>query len=261
VTTVRALTVVPAIDLRGGRCVRLLYGDPARETRYDGDPLERARDFARAGATRLHVVDLDGAFGTGENLAALRAICAGVDVPVQTGGGIRSSADVALRLAAGASFVVLGTVLAEAPETARAIVGAHGANVIAGVDARGGEVAVRGWQRAAAIGRDAFVRELGGLGIGRIVYTEIARDGAGTGYDCAALAHVASLGDVRITASGGAKTLDDLRTLARDTPANVDHAIVGRALYEGTIDVRDAIAELSATYVRGTSAGKRATSS
>ncbi|GAC1549109.1 MAG: 1-(5-phosphoribosyl)-5-[(5-phosphoribosylamino) methylideneamino]imidazole-4-carboxamide isomerase [Vulcanimicrobiaceae bacterium] len=243
----RALAIVPAIDLRGGRCVRLLYGDPACETRYDGDPVERARDFARAGATRIHVVDLDGAFGTGENLAALRAICAAVDVPVQTGGGIRSAADVATRLAAGASFVVLGTLLAEAPESARAIVATHAARIVAGVDARGGEVAVRGWQRAATIGRDAFVRELGRWGIARIVYTEIARDGAGTGYDRAALAHVATLTDARITASGGAKTLDDLRALARETPPNVDHAIVGRALYEGTIDVREAISELAAT--------------
>lgn len=243
----RALTIVPAIDLRGGRCVRLLYGDPARETRYDGDPLERAREFARAGATRIHVVDLDGAFGTGENLAALRTICAGISVPVQTGGGIRSAADAATRLRAGASYVVLGTLLAEEPEVARAIASAHGARVIAGIDARGDEVAVGGWQRTAVVGRDAFVRQIAAWGIERIVYTEIARDGAGTGYDLSALAHVANLSSARITASGGAKSIEDLRALARETPPSVDHAIVGRALYEGTIDVRDAIAELSVT--------------
>lgn len=242
----RDLTLVPAIDLRAGRCVRLLYGDPSRETRYDGDPLERARDFERAGASRIHVVDLDGAFGTGENLAALRAICAGVSIAVQTGGGIRSAADVALRLRAGASFVVLGTLLVEAPEIARAIVATHGDAVIAGVDARGAQVAVGGWLRAANVDRDAFVRELSAWGIARIVYTEIARDGAGTGYDCAALAHVAGLSPAHVTASGGAKTLDDLRTLVRETPPHVDHAIVGRAIYDGTIDVREAIAELSA---------------
>ena len=245
-TTVRSLEIVPAIDLRGGRCVRLLYGDPTKETRYDGDPLERARAFDRAGATRIHVVDLDGAFGTGENVAALRAICTGVSVPVQTGGGMRGASDVAIRIAAGASFVVLGTVLAEEPEISRAIVAEYGARVIAGVDARGSEVAVRGWQRATALDRDEFVRTLNDWGIERIVFTEIARDGAGTGYDRAALACVAALTRARITASGGAKTLEDLRALARETPANVDHAIVGRALYEGTIDVREAIAELSA---------------
>jgi phosphoribosylformimino-5-aminoimidazole carboxamide ribotide isomerase len=239
------MTIVPAIDLRGGRCVRLLYGDPARETRYDGDPAQRARDFVRAGATRLHVVDLDGALGTGENLAALAAIARAVDVPVQTGGGIRSAADVRVRLDAGAAFVILGTLLVEAPELAREIVAEIGPRAIAGVDARGSAVAVRGWQSAAPLDRDTFVRELAGLGFERIVFTEIARDGAGTGYDVAALATVARLAPLRVTASGGAKTLDDLRALVAGTPPNVDSAIVGRALYEGTLDIRDAIAALA----------------
>jgi phosphoribosylformimino-5-aminoimidazole carboxamide ribotide isomerase len=235
------VTVVPAIDLRGGRCVRLLHGDPARETRYDGDPVERARAFAAAGAQRLHVVDLDGAFGTGENLAALREICRGVSVPVQTGGGIRSAADAHARFAAGAAFVVLGTMLVEAPAQARALVAELGGRAIAGVDARGSEVAIRGWQRAAPLGRDAFVRELASWGFERLIYTEIARDGAGTGYDLAALAHVAELAPLRITASGGAKTVADLEALARGTPAAVDSAIVGRALYEGTLDLAAAL--------------------
>ncbi len=239
------LTIVPAIDLRGGRCVRLLYGDPARETRYDGDPVERARGFVAAGARRLHVVDLDGAFGTGENLAALRAICAAVDVPVQTGGGIRCAADARARFSAGAAFVVLGTLLAEAPSEARALLEAFGPRAIAGVDARGDRVAVRGWQSQAPLGRDRFVRDLAAWGFERLIYTEIARDGAGTGYDVAALAHVAKLVPLRITASGGAKTLADLETLARGTPANVDAAIVGRALYEGTLDLAAALAALA----------------
>jgi phosphoribosylformimino-5-aminoimidazole carboxamide ribotide isomerase len=234
--------VVPAIDLRAGRCVRLLYGDPSRETRYDGDPVERARAFVRAGARRLHVVDLDGAFGTGDNLTALRAICSVAGVPVQTGGGIRGEGDVRARYACGASYVVLGTLLVEAPAEARRLVATFGDRVVAGVDARGDEVAVRGWQRSSPLGRDDLIAELAGWGIERIVYTEIARDGAGTGYDVAALAHVAALASIRVTASGGAKTLDDLRALARDAPENVDHAIVGRALYEGTLDLAEAIA-------------------
>jgi phosphoribosylformimino-5-aminoimidazole carboxamide ribotide isomerase len=241
------VTIVPAIDLRAGRCVRLLYGDPSRETRYDGDPVERARAFVAAGATRLHVVDLDGAFGTGENLDALRAICAAVGVPVQTGGGIRTEADARARFEAGASFVILGTMLVEAPDAARAVLAAYGAGAIAGVDARGGEVAVRGWQRAAPLARDAFVRDLAAWGFERIVYTEIARDGAGTGYDVVALAHVANLAPLRITASGGAHALADLRALAAGTPPNVDAAIVGRALYEGTLDLAEAIAAFPAS--------------
>ncbi len=239
------MTVVPAIDLRGGRCVRLLYGDPARETRYDGDPVERAREFAAAGAQRLHVVDLDGAFGTGENLAALGAICRGVDVPVQTGGGIRSGADARARFAAGASFVVLGTMLVETPGEARSLVEELGSRAIAGVDARGSEVAIRGWRQSAPLGRDAFVRELASWGFERIIYTEIARDGAGTGYDVAALAHVAGLAPLRITASGGAKTVADLEALTLGTPAAVDAAIVGRALYEGTLDLAAALSAVA----------------
>ncbi len=240
------MTIVPAIDLRAGRCVRLMYGDPARETRYDGDPVERARSFVAAGARRLHVVDLDGAFGTGENLAALRAICDGAGVPVQTGGGIRTLADARARFDAGASFVVLGTLLVEAPHVARTIVATFGDRIVAGVDARGAQVAIRGWQQAAALERDAFVLELAAIGFKRIVFTEIARDGAGTGYDVAALAHVASLAPLRITASGGARTLDDLHALAAGTPDNVDSAIVGRALYEGTLDLAEAIAAFPA---------------
>lgn len=236
------MTIVPAIDLRAGRCVRLLYGDPDRETRYDGDPVERARSFAAAGARRLHVVDLDGAFDTGANTAAIGAICAAVDVPVQTGGGIRSIADARARFAAGASYVVLGTLLVENPQAARRIIGEYGDRTIAGVDARGDVVAVRGWKEHAPLGRDAFVRDLAGSGIGRIVFTEISRDGAGAGYDVAALAHVAGLTQVKITASGGARTLDDLRALRAGTPANVDAAIVGRAIYEGTIDLAEALA-------------------
>ncbi len=238
----RTLEIVPAIDLRGGRCVRLLYGDPARETRYDGDPVARARDFVRAGARTLHVVDLDGAFGTGENLAALRAICAGVDAAVQTGGGIRTAADAGARLAAGARAIVLGTMIIEAPEVARAIVATHGDRVVGGVDARGREVAVRGWLAGSGRDRDAVVRELYAWGVGRIVYTEIARDGAGSGYDVAALAHVGTLTPMRVTASGGAKTLDDLYALAAGCGPTVDRAIVGRAIYERTIDVAEAIA-------------------
>jgi phosphoribosylformimino-5-aminoimidazole carboxamide ribotide isomerase len=239
------LLLLPAIDLRGGRCVRLERGDPAREKRYDDDPVARARAFVAAGARALHVVDLDGAFGAGENQAALRAICAAVDVPVQTGGGVRTAADVRARIDAGASAVVLGTVLVEDPAAARAIVAEFGECIVAGIDARGDRVATRGWQHDAGVSRDALVRDVAAWGVRRIVYTEIARDGMGSGYDVAALAAVAALADVRVTASGGAKTLADLLALRAGTPPNVDAAIVGRALYEGTLDLSGALAALT----------------
>lgn len=237
----RPLLLFPAIDLRGGKCVRLERGDPSREKQYDDDPVARAKSFVAAGARALHVVDLDGAFGSGENQVALRAICTGVDVPVQTGGGVRVREDVQARIDAGASRIVLGTVLIEDPESARAIVSAFGDRIVAGIDARGDRVATRGWQNDAGVSRDDLVRDVAAWGVGRIVYTEIARDGMGSGYDVAALAHVAALSPARITASGGAKTLADLEAVRNGTPANVDAAIIGRALYEGTIDLHEAL--------------------
>jgi phosphoribosylformimino-5-aminoimidazole carboxamide ribotide isomerase len=242
--TPRTLAILPAIDLRAGRCVRLERGDPQRETRYDDDPVARARSFVADGAERLHVVDLDGAFGTGENQAALRAICASVEVPVQTGGGIRTADDVRLRLNAGASAVVIGTLLVDAPDAARAIISEFGSAVVAGIDARGERVATRGWLTDTPVARDELVRTVVGWGVERIVYTEIARDGMGAGYDIAALAHLAGLTAARVTASGGAHTLDDLRALRDGTPPNVDAAIVGRALYEGSITLPEALAAL-----------------
>lgn len=241
----KAVTLYPAIDLRGGYAVRLERGDPSRETRYDADPVARARAFVRDGARALHVVDLDGAFGTGENQAALHAICGAVDVPVQTGGGIRTEDDVAARFDAGAHAVVIGTLLVEEPELARALAARWGARIVAGIDARGERVATRGWLADAAVSRDELVRTVHAWGIGRIVYTEIARDGTGAGYDLDALAHVAALAPLRITASGGARTLDDLLALRERTPENVDAAIVGRALYEGTIALSEALAALA----------------
>jgi phosphoribosylformimino-5-aminoimidazole carboxamide ribotide isomerase len=241
----RELLLLPAIDLRGGKCVRLERGDPSRETQYDDDPVARAKAFVAAGARALHVVDLDGAFGSGENARALAAISAAVDVPVQTGGGVRTLADVQARIDAGAAAVVLGTILIEDPPAARKIVAAFGERIVAGIDARGDRVATRGWQNDAGVLRDDLVRDVAAWGVGRIVYTEIARDGMGSGYDVGALAHVAGLAPVRITASGGAKTLGDLLALRDGTPSNVDAAIIGRALYEGTLDLAEALNALS----------------
>ena len=224
--------------------MRLERGDPRRETRYDADPVARARAFVAEGAEALHVVDLDGALGTGENAAALRAICAAVDVPVQTGGGVRSDADVAARLNAGAHAVVVGTLLVEHPDDAQRLVQRYGERIVAGIDARGDRVATRGWQSDGATSRDELVRTVASWGVRRIVYTEIARDGMGTGFDLEALAHVATLAPLHVTASGGASTLDDLLALRDRTPPNVNAAIVGRALYEGTVALGSAVARL-----------------
>jgi phosphoribosylformimino-5-aminoimidazole carboxamide ribotide isomerase len=238
------MIVIPAIDLRSGRCVRLRQGDPTQETEYDADPVARAKQFVADGATRLHVVDLDGAFGAGENLEALQAICAAVDVFVQTGGGIRNGADVKKRLALGASAVTIGTLVVEDPTQTREIIDEYGEKVIGSVDARGNRVAVRGWLQEVERSRDELVATLALWGVQRIVYTEIGRDGTGQGFDVAALRHVASLTPMRVIASGGSRSLQDLVELREHMPQNVDGVIVGRALYEGTIDLREAVGAL-----------------
>ncbi|MDQ6931799.1 MAG: 1-(5-phosphoribosyl)-5-[(5-phosphoribosylamino)methylideneamino]imidazole-4-carboxamide isomerase [Candidatus Eremiobacteraeota bacterium] len=239
------MVVIPAIDLRNGKCVRMRQGDPNRETQYDEDPVEQARTFVAAGAKRLHVIDLDGAFGSGENVAAIASICQAIDIPVESGGGIRTLDQAKARLGAGAAYIVLGTVLVEEERSARNIIGALGEKVIAGVDARGDRVAVRGWQSEAVVNRDALIKRVASWGVTRVIFTEIGRDGTGQGYDIEALNQVAALAQIRVTASGGARTIDDLRSLKHQTPQNVDSAIIGRALYENTIDLAAAITELS----------------
>lgn len=239
------MLVIPAIDLRGGKCVRMQQGDPSRSMTYDTDPVEQAKAFVAAGAKQLHAIDLDGAFGSGENDEAIVRICRAVDVPVQTGGGIRTLAHAQARIAAGASYVILGTLLVEDERTARNIIHELGDRVFAGIDARGGVVAVRGWQEGTQVDRDALVQRVASWGVQRVVFTEIARDGTGQGFDVDALRTVASLAEIRVTASGGARTIADLQALRARAPVNVDACVIGRALYEGTLDLREAITALA----------------
>lgn len=239
------MRVIPAIDLRAGKCVRMERGDPTTTSTYDGDPVERARAFVAAGATRLHVIDLDGAFGSGENLTAVERICAAAGVPVQTGGGLRALAHAEAAFTAGAAEIILGTLLVEDERLARHIISRFPGRVIAGIDARGAQVATHGWQERTPVNRDALVRRAAQWGVARIIFTEIRRDGMGEGYDIDALNAVANAAEVRITASGGARNIDDLQLLKRSVPLTVDSCIVGSALYKGTIDLRDAIAAVA----------------
>ncbi len=239
------MLVVPAIDLRGGKCVRMKQGDPTTEIAYDGDPVERAKAFVDAGARRLHVIDLDAAFGSGENLAAAARICEAVAVPVQTGGGVRAVKHAEDAFAAGASEIILGTLLVEDERLARHIISRFMGKVIAGIDARGTQVATRGWQERTPVDRDALVRRVAQWGVSRIIFTEIRRDGMGEGYDLDALNAVANAAEVRVTASGGARNVEDLLELKRGVPVTVDSCIVGSALYDGTIDLKEAIAAVA----------------
>ena len=235
------MIVIPAIDLRAGKCVRMQQGDPNRETEYDDDPVARAQQFAADGAQRLHVIDLDGAFGHGENEKAIADICSAVSIPVQTGGGIRNVEIAQRRLDAGAAYVILGTVLVEDERIARNIIGKLGEKVIAGIDSRGTMVSVRGWQSNTVVNRDALIKRVAMWGITRVIATEIGRDGTGSGFDIEGLKTVASLADIKITAMGGAHTVHDIVALKAAMPPNVDSCIVGSALYKESIDLTEAI--------------------
>ena len=239
------MLVVPAIDLRAGKCVRMKQGDPTTEHAYDGDPAERARAFVAAGAKRLHVIDLDGAFGSGENLAAIERICSAVEVPVQTGGGVRNAKHAENAFNAGAAEIIIATLLVEDERLARNVINQFQGKVIAGIDVRGTQVAIHGWQERTPVDRDALVRRVAQWGVSRIVFTEIARDGMGEGYDIEALNAVAAAAPVKVTASGGARNIDDLKLLKQSAPDAVDSCIVGSALYDGTMDLKEAIAAVA----------------
>jgi phosphoribosylformimino-5-aminoimidazole carboxamide ribotide isomerase len=239
------MLVVPAIDLRAGKCVRMKQGDPSTEVTYDGDPVERAQAFVEEGARRLHVIDLDGAFGSGENLEAVRRICASVSVPVQTGGGLRAVKHAEAAFEAGASEIILGTLLVEDERLARHIISRFPGKAIAAIDVRGTQVATHGWQERTPVDRDALVRRVAQWGVPRIIFTEIRRDGMGEGYDIDALNAVANAAEVKVTASGGARNIDDLKLLKSSVPITVDSCIVGSALYNGTLDLKEAIAAVA----------------
>jgi phosphoribosylformimino-5-aminoimidazole carboxamide ribotide isomerase len=236
------MDLFPAIDLLGGRCVRLYQGDYAQETVYHEDPLEQARAFADAGATWIHVVDLDAArTGNPVNRSVIAEIACGVDVPVQTGGGIRDEAAAEALFEAGVRRVVLGTAALEQPALVHRL--AERYPVAVGLDARGREVAVRGWEKGS--GRDLLdvAAEFADAGVEALVVTEIARDGTLAGPDLEGLAEVLDATTVPIVASGGVGTLGDLEALAglRAGDRALAGVIVGKAIYEGAFTVEQAL--------------------
>ena len=238
------MDLYPAIDLRGGRCVRLHQGDFDRETVYGDDPVGQAKRFAAAGAPWVHVVDLDAArTGDPTNRGLIAAVAAAVDVPVQTGGGVRDDAAADALFAAGVRRVVVGTAALEDPDWVRRLAARHPGGVAVGLDARGRDVAVRGWQQAS--GRDLVdvARSFEDAGVAALVVTEIGRDGTLEGPALDQLSAVLEATALDVVASGGVGTLDDLRALAalRVGPGarRLTGAIVGRALYEGAFSVAE----------------------
>ncbi len=234
-----SFTPIPAIDVRGGRCVRLVGGDFWRETRYAEDPAEMARHWQAEGAQRLHVVDLDGARdGVRANAEVIRRLLGSVQIPVQVGGGVRTLETAKELAAEGAARVVIGTRAAEEPEAIASWVAALGADqLIVGVDARGGRVATHGWQTVTDLDVLPFCQVLKDHGVQRVLYTDVARDGRLLGPDIEGTRAVARL--MQVIGSGGVSTVEHLGELAA---AGAEAAIIGTALYEGRLKLRDALA-------------------
>lgn len=241
------MIVFPAIDLLGGKVVRLRRGDRSRVDVYARDPVAVARDFAERGATWVHVVDLSAAFGEDRdaldaNARAIEAICAIDGLRVDTGGGVRTFADIERLAGAGVSRIALGTTLVRDPGFAREAVRRYAGLLAADVAALDGKVAVNGWRDDARLGADELVGSLADMGFEHLVFTDIARDGMQTGINDEAYAHVARIAKFPVVASGGVATLEDLRRLARLGPDVVEGAITGRALYEGAFTLEEALA-------------------
>jgi phosphoribosylformimino-5-aminoimidazole carboxamide ribotide isomerase len=235
----------PAIDIRGGKAVRLLQGDYSRETTYDADPVDAAERWAKEGAEFLHVVDLDGAkAGEPRNLESVRRIAAAVECPIQVGGGLRDEASVAAVLDAGAERVVIGTAALRDPAFLERALEAHEERVVVSVDARQGKVALAGWIEASDVDVAAAVAELGERGVSRFLCTAIEVDGTMEGPAIGELDRIAAATEAQVIASGGVGTLAHLQALAAMTAPNIEGAIVGRALYEHRFTVSEAIEAL-----------------
>ena len=232
-------TVYPAIDLRGGKCVRLKQGDFDRSKEYDADPAERAREWERQGAAAIHVVDLDGAeMGRPVQLDLIEQMATAVNVPLQVGGGIRTWNDMRVVREAGAERVVMGTAVVADRELRREAVGTAGASLIVAVDARDGIVATHGWRRSSGIPVLDLAQELAADGVASVLYTDVARDGMDAGAALEATAAVAK--SIPTVASGGVRGVEDVAALSR-IPGVVG-VVVGTALYEGRVTLTQLMA-------------------
>ena len=239
------MILFPAIDLKDGQAVRLLRGDMGQATVFNDRPEAQARAFAGAGARWLHLVDLDGAFaGEPRNAPAVEAILAAVTVPVQLGGGIRDMGGVERWLGRGVARVILGTAAVEDPGFVREAARAYPGRVALGLDARGGRVATRGWATDSGADLTDLARSYEDAGVAALIYTDIARDGAMEGPNVAATAALARAVSIPVIASGGVSSLADLVALRE--AGGIGGTIVGRALYDGAVDLAQALEALEA---------------
>ena len=234
--------IVPAIDLLGGRCVRLHQGDYGQVEAYDTDPVETALKFVRSGAKRIHLVDLDAArSGTGTNRETIGRICAAVDVVIEVGGGIRSDRDVEELLALGVERLVVGTLLVKDPAVFAGWVKRYGQKFVAGIDARNGEVKVSGWEEGSHLKDTDLAQRCSDLGAVSLIYTNIERDGTLAGPDAERTLAVAEAAQLPVILSGGVSSLDDIRLLAESEHPLLAGVITGKALYKGRLDLAQAV--------------------
>lgn len=237
------MLIIPAIDLRNGECVRLAQGRKDAATAYDRNPIAVAEAFEADGARMLHVVDLDSAFGERHsvNRNVARRIINSVRIPVQFGGGMRTPDDVEELILAGANRVVIGTMAAEDPETLAMLVERFGPRIVVGLDSRDGQVMTRGWETAGKLEAVELARDIASLGVERIVYTDVSRDGMLTGPNIEQTCLIAKESGLKVTASGGVSSLEDISRLASLSEFGIDSVIVGKALYEGRFTIKEAL--------------------
>lgn len=236
------MDVIPAIDLLEGRCVRLYQGDYDQSQVFNENPVEVAQQWAAEGATRLHLVDLDGAkAGKPENWQAIRAIAEAVDIPIEVGGGLRDRDRVAALFDLGVQYAILGTAAVENPNLVSTLSSEFPGRIIVGIDARDGKVATRGWLETSEIEAIALAQDMAQRGATAIIYTDIKRDGTLKGPNLDALRSLANTVDLPIIASGGISSITDLLSLLRLVPLGVSGVIIGRALYTGDVSLKEAI--------------------
>ncbi|MCI7716185.1 MAG: 1-(5-phosphoribosyl)-5-[(5-phosphoribosylamino)methylideneamino]imidazole-4-carboxamide isomerase [Mitsuokella jalaludinii] len=236
------MIIFPAIDIRGGKCVRLLKGDFAKETVFSDKPEEMAKKWQAQGAEFLHLVDLDGALaGKSQNLATVEKILAAVDIPVELGGGIRTMENIDDVLALGVRRVILGSVAVRDPELVREACAKYGDRIVVGIDAKDGIVAVDGWGVSGDVEATALAREMKKAGVRTIIYTDISRDGTLSGVNVEATAKLARESGVAIVASGGVKSIADIEALKPYEKDGIEGVIVGKSIYMGTLDLAKAI--------------------
>ncbi|QHI68971.1 1-(5-phosphoribosyl)-5-[(5-phosphoribosylamino)methylideneamino]imidazole-4-carboxamide isomerase [Tichowtungia aerotolerans] len=234
------ITIIPAIDLKDGKCVRLKQGVASDETVYSDSPSEMAKHWQKEGGEFLHVVDLDGAFdGKPVHFEELKAICKTVHIPVEIGGGIRTDEDIENLLATGVSRVILGTRACEHPEELTRLVEKFGGDKIAvGIDARDGKVQTKGWVETTDVNAVDLAKKVDAAGVGTIIYTDTSRDGMMDGVNAFEMGKICSAVKCDVVASGGVSNVEDIKRLVALNCDNLTGAIVGKALYEETVTVR-----------------------